>query len=206
MNKLNALAVTATAALIALTGCTTDEPATKPVEPTAQAAEATTPAPTKSAAKEDLVWEVQDPDTWTKYTLDFTEYSNELTDRTDSALKAADAKPVAWATASIDNTEGRDQGTLSYAEIVLVDDEGKQYYPTADITETVGIETEAYQDKMLDQDSGEYNKLVDLNNDWLDANQDAVPGAKADNVLMVTDMPDTIVKVYLNNTKATPKK
>ena len=205
MNKLNAIAVTATAALIALTGCTTDEPAEKPVE-TAQAAEATTPAATKSAVKEDLAWEVQDPDTWTKYTLDFTEYSNELTDRTDNALKAADAKPVTWATATIDNTEGRDQGTLSYAEIVLVDDEGKQYYPTADITETVSIETEAYQDKMLDQDSGEYNKLVDLNNDWLDANQDAVPGAKTDNVLMVTDMPDTIVKVYLNNTEATPKK
>lgn len=52
MNKLNAIAATAVAALIALTGCSSDEPAEKPVEPTAQAAEATTPAPTKSAPAE----------------------------------------------------------------------------------------------------------------------------------------------------------
>lgn len=45
MKKLIALA--ATTALIALTGCTTDEPATKPAEQSAQAAEATTPAPEK---------------------------------------------------------------------------------------------------------------------------------------------------------------
>lgn len=49
MKKLIALA--ATSALIALTGCSSEEPAEKPVEQVAEV-EATTPAPTKTATKE----------------------------------------------------------------------------------------------------------------------------------------------------------
>ena len=200
------IALTAIIALTALTGCTqgeTTEPVaqtTQDVEPAeAKATKTETPAPKN-------VWEVQDPDTWTKYKFDFTKpYSDELTKATDGIFKKAGAETGEWYKVTIDNTEGRDTGTLSYAEIAIVDEAGEQHFPTADIAETLDYLPGEYPD--VDAVSTEeYNAWVDTSNEWLDRETDAVPGAKAEALIFITDMPDTIERVYLNNNEATPAK
>ena len=203
MKKL--IALTGITALIALTGCTQDskdaEPAKAAPEQAETTAEATTEAPESA-----LVWEVQDPDTWTKYNLDFTKtYSDELTKATDEIFKKSGADEGEWYKVTIDNTEGRDTGTLSYAEIAIVDEAGEQHFPTADIAETLDYLPGEYPD--VDAVSTEeYNTWVDTSSEWIDRETDAVPGAKAEALIFITDMPDTIERVYLNNNEATPAK
>ena len=197
------IALTAIIALAALTGCAQDskdaEPAKAAQEQAEPTAEATTEAPEST-----LVWEVQDPDTWTKYKFDFTTpYSDELTKATDEIFKKSGADEGEWYKVTIDNTEGRDTGTLSYAEIAIVDEAGEQHFPTADIAETLDYLPGEYPD--VDAVStDEYNTWVDTSNEWLDRETDAVPGAKAEALIFITDMPDTIERVYLNNNEATP--
>ena len=203
MRKL--IALTGITALIALTGCGQDTPDAKPAKAAQEQAEPTAEATTE-APESALVWEVQDPDTWTKYNLDFTKtYSDELTKATDEIFKKSGADEGEWYKVTIDNTEGRDTGTLSYAEIAIVDEAGEQHFPTADIAETLDYLPGEYPD--VDAVStDEYNAWVDTSNEWLDRETDAVPGAKAEALIFITDMPDTIERVYLNNNEATPAK
>ena len=203
MNKL--IALTGITALIALTGCGQDTPDAKPAQAVQEQAEPTAEATTE-APESTLVWEVQDPDTWTKYKLDFTTpYSDELTKATDEIFNKSGADEGEWYKVTIDNTEGRDTGTLSYAEIAIVDEAGEQHFPTADIAETLDYLPGEYPD--VDAVSpDEYNAWVDVSNEWLDRETDAVPGAKAEALIFITDMPDTIERVYLNNNEATPIK
>ena len=200
------IALTAIIALTALTGCTqgeTTEPVaqtTQDVEPAeAKATKTETPAPQN-------VWEVQDPDTWTKYEFDFTNpYSDDLTEATDEIFEKAGADEGEWYKVTIDNTEGRDTGTLSYAEIAIVDDQGEQHFPTADISETLDYLPNEYPnvDEVPDED---YSAWVDVSNEWMDREVDAVPGAKAEALVFITDMPDTIDGVFLNSIEGTPTK
>lgn len=203
MNKLTAL--TSLTALLALTGCGQDTPDAKPAKAAQEQAEPTAEATTE-APESTLVWEVQDPDTWTKYKFDFTTpYSDELTKATDEIFKKSGADEGEWYKVTIDNTEGRDTGTLSYAEIAIVDEAGEQHFPTADIAETLDYLPGEYPD--VDAVSTEeYNTWVDVSNEWLDRETDAVPGAKAEALIFITDLPDTIERVYLNNNEATPTK
>lgn len=203
MNKL--IALTGITALLVLTGCGQDTPDAKPAKAAQEQAEPTAEATTE-APESTLVWEVQDPDTWTKYKFDFTTpYSDELTKATDEIFKKSGADEGEWYKVTIDNTEGRDTGTLSYAEIAIVDEAGEQHFPTADIAETLDYLPGEYPD--VDAVStDEYNTWVDTSNEWLDRETDAVPGAKAEALIFITDMPDTIERVYLNNNEATPAK
>ena len=203
MKKL--IALTGITALLVLTGCGQDTPDAKPAKAAQEQAEPTAEATTE-APESTLVWEVQDPDTWTKYKLDFTKpYSDELTKATDEIFKKSGADEGEWYKVTIDNTEGRDTGTLSYAEIAIVDEAGEQHFPTADIAETLDYLPGEYPD--VDAVSTEeYNAWVDTSNEWLDRETDAVPGAKAEALIFITDMPDTIERVYLNNNEATPVK
>ena len=199
------IALTAITALLVLTGCGQDTPDAKPAKAAQEQAEPTAEATTE-APESTLVWEVQDPDTWTKYKFDFTTpYSDELTEATDEIFKKSGADEGEWYKVTIDNTEGRDTGTLSYAEIAIVDEAGEQHFPTADIAETLDYLPGEYPD--VDAVSTEeYNAWVDTSNEWLDRETDAVPGAKAEALIFITDMPDTIERVYLNNNEATPVK
>lgn len=203
MKKL--IALTGITALLVLTGCGQDTPDAKPAKAAQEQAEPTAEATTETP-ESTLVWEVQDPDTWTKYKFDFTTpYSDELTKATDEIFKKSGADEGEWYKATIDNTEGRDTGTLSYAEIAIVDEAGEQHFPTADIAETLDYLPGEYPD--VDAVStDEYNTWVDVSNEWLDRETDAVPGAKAEALIFITDMPDTIERVYLNNNEATPAK
>ena len=203
MKKL--IALTGITALLVLTGCGQDTPDAKPAKAAQEQAEPTAEATTE-APESALVWEVQDPDTWTKYKFDFTTpYSDELTKATDEIFKKSGADEGEWYKVTIDNTEGRDTGTLSYAEIAIVDEAGEQHFPTADIAETLDYLPGEYPD--VDAVStGEYNTWVDVSNEWLDRETDAVPGAKAEALIFITDMPNTIERVYLNNNEATPAK
>ena len=203
MKKL--IALTGITALLVLTGCGQDTPDAKPAKAAQEQAEPTAEATTE-APESTLVWEVQDPDTWTKYKFDFTTpYSDELTKATDEIFKKSGADEGEWYKVTIDNTEGRDTGTLSYAEIAIVDEAGEQHFPTADIAETLDYLPGEYPD--VDAVStDEYNTWVDVSNEWLDRETDAVPGAKAEALIFITDMPDTIERVYLNNNEATPAK
>ena len=201
MKKL--IALTGITALLVLTGCGQDTPDAKPAKAAQEQAEPTAEATTE-APESTLVWEVQDPDAWTKYKFDFTTpYSDELTKATDEIFKKSGADEGEWYKVTIDNTEGRDTGTLSYAEIAIVDEAGEQHFPTADIAETLDYLPGEYPD--VDAVSTEeYNAWVDTSNEWLDRETDAVPGAKAEALIFITDMPDTIERVYLNNNEATP--
>ena len=203
MKKL--IALTGITALLVLTGCGQDTPDAKPAKAAQEQAEPTAEATTE-APESALVWEVQDPDTWTKYKFDFTTpYSDELTKATGEIFKKSGADEGEWYKATIDNTEGRDTGTLSYAEIAIVDEAGEQHFPTADIAETLDYLPGEYPD--VDAVStDEYNAWVDTSNEWLDRETDAVPGAKAEALIFITDMPDTIERVYLNNNEAAPAK
>ena len=203
MKKL--IALTGITALLVLTGCGQDTPDAKPAKAAQEQAEPTAEATTE-APESTLVWEVQDPDTWTKYKFDFTKpYSDELTKATDEIFKKSEADEGEWYKVTIDNTEGRDTGTLSYAEIAIVDEAGEQHFPTADIAETLDYLPGEYPD--VDAVSTEeYNAWVDTSNEWLDRETDAVPGAKAEALIFITDLPDTIERVYLNNNEATPAK
>lgn len=203
MKKL--IALTGITALLVLTGCGQDTPDAKPAKAAQEQAEPTAEATTE-APESTLVWEVQDPDTWTKYKFDFTTpYSDELTKATDEIFNKSGADEGEWYKVTIDNTEGRDTGTLSYAEIAIVDEAGEQHFPTADIAETLDYLPGEYPD--VDAVStDEYNTWVDVSNEWLDRETDAVPGAKAEALIFITDMPDTIERVYLNNNEATPAK
>ena len=203
MKKL--IALTGITALLVLTGCGQDTPDAKPAKAAQEQAEPTAEATTE-APESTLVWEVQDPDTWTKYKFDFTTpYSDELTKATDEIFNKSGADEGEWYKVTIDNTEGRDTGTLSYAEIAIVDEAGEQHFPTADIAETLDYLPGEYPD--VDAVSTEeYNTWVDVSNEWLDRETDAVPGAKAEALIFITDMPDTIERVYLNNNEATPAK
>ena len=203
MKKL--IALTGITALLVLTGCGQDAPDAKPAKAAQEQAEPTAEATTE-APESALVWEVQDPDTWTKYKFDFTTpYSDELTEATDEIFKKSGADEGEWYKVTIDNTEGRDTGTLSYAEIAIVDEAGEQHFPTADIAETLDYLPGEYPD--VDAVStDEYNTWVDASNEWLDRETDAVPGAKAEALIFITDLPDTIERVYLNNNEATPVK
>ena len=203
MKKL--IALTGITALLVLTGCGQDTPDAKPAKAAQEQAEPTAEATTE-APESTLVWEVQDPDTWTKYKFDFTTpYSDELTKATDEIFNKSGADEGEWYKVTIDNTEGRDTGTLSYAEIAIVDEAGEQHFPTADIAETLDYLPGEYPD--VDAVStDEYNAWVDVSNEWLDRETDAVPGAKAEALIFITDMPDTIERVYLNNNEATPAK
>ena len=203
MKKL--IALTGITALLVLTGCGQDTPDAKPAKAAQEQAEPTAEATTE-APESTLVWEVQDPDTWTKYKFDFTTpYSDELTKATDEIFNKSGADEGEWYKVTIDNTEGRDTGTLSYAEIAIVDEAGEQHFPTADIAETLDYLPGEYPD--VDAVSTEeYNAWVDASNEWLDRETDAVPGAKAEALIFITDMPDTIERVYLNNNEATPAK
>ena len=203
MKKL--IALTGITALLVLTGCGQDTPDAKPAKAAQEQAEPTAEATTE-APESALVWEVQDPDTWTKYKFDFTTpYSDELTKATDEIFKKSGADEGEWYKVTIDNTEGRDTGTLSYAEIAIFDEAGEQHFPTADIAETLDYLPGEYPD--VDAVStDEYNTWVDVSNEWLDRETDAVPGAKAEALIFITDMPDTIERVYLNNNEATPTK
>ena len=201
MKKL--IALTGITALLVLTGCGQDTPDAKPAKAATEQAEPTAEATTE-APESAPVWEVQDPDTWTKYKFDFTKpCSDELTKATDEIFKKSGADEGEWYKVTIDNTEGRDTGTLSYAEIAIVDEAGEQHFPTADIAETLDYLPGEYPD--VDAVSTEeYNAWVDTSNEWLDRETDAVPGAKAEALIFITDMPDTIERVYLNNNEATP--
>lgn len=203
MKKL--IALTGITALLVLTGCGQDTPDAKPAKAAQEQAEPTAEATTE-APESTLVWEVQDPDAWTKYKFDFTTpYSDELTKATDEIFNKSGADEGEWYKVTIDNTEGRDTGTLSYAEIAIVDEAGEQHFPTADIAETLDYLPGEYPD--VDAVStDEYNAWVDVSNEWLDRETDAVPGAKAEALIFITDMPDTIERVYLNNNEATPAK
>ena len=203
MKKL--IALTGITALLVLTGCGQDTPDAKPAKAAQEQAEPTAEATTEAPVST-LVWEVQDPDTWTKYKFDFTTpYSDELTKATDEIFKKSGADEGEWYKVTIDNTEGRDTGTLSYAEIAIVDEAGEQHFPTADIAETLDYLPGEYPD--VDAVSTEeYNTWVDVSNEWLDRETDAVPGAKAEALIFITDLPDTIERVYLNNNEATPTK
>ena len=203
MKKL--IALTGITALLVLTGCGQDTPDAKPAKAAQEQAEPTAEATTE-APESALVWEVQDPDTWTKYKFDFTTpYSDELTKATGEIFKKSGADEGEWYKVTIDNTEGRDTGTLSYAEIAIVDEAGEQHFPTADIAETLDYLPGEYPD--VDAVStDEYNAWVDTSNEWLDRETDAVPGAKAEALIFITDMPDTIERVYLNNNEAAPAK
>ena len=205
MKKL--IALTGITALLVLTGCGQDTPDAKPAKAAPEQAEPTAEATTE-APESTLVWEVQDPDTWAKYTIDFTEYHDNLTNDTDAALVEAGAPEVQWGKASIDNTEGRDTGTLGWAEIVVVDGNGDQYYPTADAGETVDEALTDYQDGLLDTDTEGYNALIDLSNEWMEAEAkaDAMPGAETERTILIDELPDTIDRVYLNNNEMTPVK
>ena len=203
MKKL--IALTGITALLVLTGCGQDTPDAKPAKAAQEQAEPTAEATTE-APESALVWEVQDPDTWTKYKFDFTTpYSDELTEATDEIFNKSGADEGEWYKVTIDNTEGRDTGTLSYAEIAIVDEAGEQHFPTADIAETLDYLPGEYPD--VDAVSTEeYNAWVDTGNEWLDRETGAVPGAKAEALIFITDMPDTIERVYLNNNEAAPVK
>ena len=203
MKKL--IALTGITALLILTGCGQDTPDAKPAKAAQEQAEPTAEATTE-APESTLAWEVQDPDTWTKYKFDFTTpHSDELTKATDEIFNKSGADEGEWYKVTIDNTEGRDTGTLSYAEIAIVDEAGEQHFPTADIAETLDYLPGEYPD--VDAVSTEeYNTWVDTSNEWLDRETDAVPGAKAEALIFITDMPDTIERVYLNNNEATPAK
>ena len=203
MKKL--IALTGITALLVLTGCGQDTPDAKPAKAAQEQAEPTAEATTE-APENTLAWEAQDPDTWTKYKFDFTTpYSDELTKATDEIFKKSGADEGEWYKVTIDNTEGRDTGTLSYAEIAIVDEAGEQHFPTADIAETLDYLPGEYPD--VDAVStDEYNAWVDTSNEWLDRETDAVPGAKAEALIFITDMPDTIERVYLNNNEAAPAK
>ena len=85
MKKL--IALTGITALLVLTGCGQDTPDAKPAKAAQEQAEPTAEATTETP-ESTLVWEVQDPDTWTKYKFDFTTpYSDELTKATDEIFK-----------------------------------------------------------------------------------------------------------------------
>ena len=203
MKKL--IALTGITALLVLTGCGQDTPDAKPAKAAQEQAEPTAEATTE-APESALVWEVQDPDTWTKYKFDFTTpYSDELTKATDEIFKKSGADEGEWYKVTIDNTEGRDTGTLSYAEIAIVDDQGEQHFPTADIAETLDWLPNEYPnvDEVPDED---YSAWVDVSNEWMDREVDAVPGAKAEALVFITDMPDTIDGVFLNSIEGTPSK
>src|SRR5699024_4479640 len=201
MNKL--IALTGITALLILTGCGQDTPDAKPAKAAQEQAEPTAEATTE-APESTLAWEVQDPDTWTKYKFDFTTpYSDELTKATGEIFNKAGADEGEWYKVTIDNTEGRDTGTLSYAEIAIVDDQGEQHFPTADISETLDYLPNEYPnvDEVPDED---YSAWVDVSNEWMDREVDAVPGAKAEALVFITDMPDTIDGVFLNSIEGTP--
>ena len=201
------IALTGLTAVLALAGCGAEEPSSEPAAQATQEVEPAQAEPVETATPgTSKVWEVQDPDTWTKYKFDFTKpYSDELTEATDEIFKKSGADEGEWYKVTIDNTEGRDTGTLSYAEIAIVDEAGEQHFPTADIAETLNYLPGEYPD--VDAVSAdEYNAWVDVSNEWLDRETDAVPGAKAEALIFITDMPDTIERVYLNNNEATPAK
>lgn len=205
MNKLNALAVTAIAALIALTGCTTDEPATKPAEQVdAQAAETKAPTPTKTAAVDDKTYTLKD-DNGTVYTLDLGGYSDKHTKAADKAIAEAMAYEgdvaaedlegiTEWASLTIDNTKSTMESGSEYVDITIVGDE-MQYGIITDASGYVAEMTwmSAYGDEA---EADTYNRMLDVA-DAFDQPTTVKPGVKVTYpVVLETGLPETIDAVY----------
>ena len=203
MNKHIALIATAT--LIALTGCASDEPAKKPVEQVdAQAAETKAPTPTKTAAVDDETYTLKD-DNGTVYTLDLGGYSDKDTDAADKAIAEAMAYEgdvaaedleglTEWASLTIDNTNSTMESGISYVDIQIVGDE-MQY---GIITDPSGYVAElTWMSEYGDQaDADTYNRMLDIA-DAFEADGTIKPGVKETYpIVLETGLPETIDSVW----------
>lgn len=205
MNKLNAIAATAVAALIALTGCASGESATKPVEQVdAQAAETKAPTPTKTAPVDDKTYTLKD-DNGTVYTLNLEPYSDADTKAADKAIAEAMAYEAGtdaskldnltqWASLTIDNTKSKVESGSSYVDIKIVGDEN-QYGIITDASGYVAEMTwmSAYGDQA---EADTYNNMLDTA-DALTQDEIVKPGVKATYpVVLETGLPTTIDSVW----------
>lgn len=203
MKKLNALAVTS--ALIALAGCSSDEPATKPVEQVdAQAAETKAPTPTKTAPVDDETYTLKD-DNGTVYTLDLGGYSDKHTKAADKAIAEAMAFEAGtdagkldnltkWASLTIDNTKSSVESGSSYVDIKIVGDEN-QYGIITDASGYVAEMTwmSAYGDQA---EADTYNRMLDIA-DALSEDEIVKPGVKVTYpVVLETGLPETVESVW----------
>ncbi|GAA1926700.1 hypothetical protein GCM10009689_01770 [Brevibacterium antiquum] len=202
MKKL--IAITASAALVALTGCGARQPVAKPVEQAVdtQASElATEPTETKQDTK---TYSLQD-ENGTVYTLDLSGYSDKRTDAADNAIAEAMASEgdvnaeelegiTEWASLTIDNTKSDMESGVTYVDIKIVGDE-MQYEIITDPSEYVAELTwmSEYGDNA---EPDTYNRMLDVA-DALIPTDTIKPGVKETYpIVLATGLPETIESVW----------
>ena len=203
MGKLNAIALTATAALLVLAGCGQGGAA----EPVAQATQDVEPAADQATQTEvtaDGTLTATDYN-GTVYTINLAEpfdYSTEATDQADAILNKAFEMPegenvTEWVALEVDNTNGTDEAYVE--DLILVDDTGYQEaYPTHSAI-LFGDMIEEYQDSDLTTD--DYNACVDAYNALLAEHDYLKPGAKMTMPVMITGIPETIEGAWIGDTE-----
>lgn len=202
MKKITALI--ATAALIVLTGCSTEEPAAQPVDQVADTQVSEPAAETVEAKADDSVYTLED-ENGTVYTLDLSGYSDEKTDAADKAIAEAMASEgdvsadelegiTEWASLTIDNTKSSMESGSEYVDITIVGDE-MQYSIITDPSDYVAELT--WMSEYGDQaEPDTYNRMLDVA-DAFDQDEIVKPGVKVVYPVILGDgLPETIDTVW----------